>query len=76
MMVVESSSDWSDLLRTAVGLLDWKRGTEWEGTAMSGKRVNNTGPGINATAEYIFQHCGVGAAAAEQEQPAPVAVNN
>ncbi len=34
--------------------VDWKKGPHWNGIAMVGTRVNNTDPGILATAGYIL----------------------
>ncbi|BAL73752.1 DNA sulfur modification protein DndB [Bradyrhizobium cosmicum] len=35
----------------------WEKGPHWDGIAMVGTRVNNTGPGIRTTAGYILE-CG------------------
>jgi DNA sulfur modification protein DndB len=38
--------------------VDWKKGTHWNGIAMIGTRVNNTAPGVRATAAYILKQGG------------------
>jgi DGQHR domain-containing protein len=47
--------DYAQRYTDAVDAIDWKRTGPWEGTAMVGTRVNNTGPGIAATTKYILQ---------------------
>ena len=39
--------------------VDWQKGEHWAGLAMIGTRVNNTGPGIKASAGYILHKGGV-----------------
>ena len=34
---------------------DWSKGSHWNAIAMVGTRVNNTGPGVRATAGYILK---------------------
>jgi DGQHR domain-containing protein len=49
-------SDWEDKLTECLDLVDWSReNQEWNNVAMVGKRVNNTGPGIRDTADYILR---------------------
>lgn len=50
--------DWSEQLERAVGSVDWQKGPQWNGTAMIGGRVNNTGPGIRNTAGYVLDKAG------------------
>ena len=38
--------------------VDWKNGEHWNGVAMVGDRVNNTAPGIRATAGYTLRSGG------------------
>jgi DNA sulfur modification protein DndB len=42
--------------------VDWRKGPHWNGIAMVGERVNNTGPGIQATAGYVLRQAGLTAA--------------
>lgn len=39
--------------------VNWQKGAHWNAIAMVGTRVNNTGPGIQATAGYILKEGGV-----------------
>ena len=50
--------DWSEALSRAIGSVDWRKGPHWHGIAMIGDRVNNTGPGIRATAGYVLSEAG------------------
>ena len=52
--------DWSEQLERAIGSVDWQKGHQWNGTAMIGGRVNNTGPGIRATAGFVLDAAGYG----------------
>ncbi|NYF30663.1 DNA sulfur modification protein DndB [Sphingopyxis sp. JAI108] len=52
--------DWSEQLERAIGSVDWQKGPQWNGTAMIGGRVNNTGPGIRNTAGYVLDKAGYG----------------
>lgn len=52
--------DWSEQLERAIGSVDWQKGPQWNGTAMVGGRVNNTGPGIRNTAGYVLDKAGYG----------------
>lgn len=52
--------DWSEELERAVGSVDWQKGPHWNGTAMIGGRVNNTGPGIRNAAGYVLDKAGYG----------------
>jgi DGQHR domain-containing protein len=38
---------------------DWSKGPHWNAIAMVGTRVNNTGPGVRATAGYILNARGI-----------------
>lgn len=50
--------EWSEQLERAIGSVDWQKGKQWNGTAMVGGRVNNTGPGIRNTAGYVLDKAG------------------
>lgn len=63
-LIGEFGDDWAELFDRAVAAFDWRRQVEngagvlvqnpvWQGVAMIGDRVNNTGPGIKATADLI-----------------------
>ena len=39
--------------------VDWTKGSHWKDIAMTGKRINNTGPNIRSTAGYIVHEGGV-----------------
>jgi DNA sulfur modification protein DndB len=52
--------DWSEALQKAIESVDWQKGDQWHGTAMVGSRVNNTGPGVRATAGFILDEAGYG----------------
>lgn len=50
--------DWSEALQKAIETVDWQKGDHWHGVAMVGSRVNNTGPGVRATAGYVLDEAG------------------
>jgi DGQHR domain-containing protein len=51
---------WGQVLAGCLSSIDWKRSNrDWQGVAMIGSRVNNTGPGIRTTAGYILKQAGV-----------------
>jgi DNA sulfur modification protein DndB len=58
--------DWSEALQRAIASVNWQKGKHWSGIAMvfdpefKVGRVNNTGPGIRATAGYILKTAGYG----------------
>jgi DNA sulfur modification protein DndB len=58
--------DWSEALQRAIASVDWQKGKHWSGIAMvfdpefKVGRVNNTGPGIRATAGYVLKTAGFG----------------
>lgn len=52
--------DWSETLQQAVESVNWQKGPHWHGVAMVGTRVNNTGPGVKATAGYVLDEAGFG----------------
>lgn len=52
-LMKDFGENWRELYSTTVEAIDWKRGKHWDGIAMSGERVNNTGPGIKATANHV-----------------------
>jgi DNA sulfur modification protein DndB len=50
------------ILPAVLNSVDWqKTNADWQGVAMNGARVNNTGPGVKATAAYILERGGVDA---------------
>src|SRR5262249_38593957 len=49
---------WQKDLEKAIKVVNWKAGPHWNGIAMQGDWINNTGPGINATAGYILESGG------------------
>jgi DGQHR domain-containing protein len=57
-MIKYREEDWSEELAKAIELVDWQKGPQWNGIAMIGDRVNNTGPGVRATAGYILKVAG------------------
>lgn len=52
---------WRADLERAIRAVDWAKGRHWNSIAMVGDRVNNTGPGIRATAGYILKEGGFAA---------------
>lgn len=51
---------WSERLTETLEDIDWSRSNpEWQGVAMVGTRMNNTGPGVRATAGYILEQAGL-----------------
>jgi DGQHR domain-containing protein len=50
--------DWSEELARCLRAVDWHKGPHWNGIAMIGDRVNNTGPGVKATAGYLLEKGG------------------
>lgn len=58
--------NWREALPRAISSVNWQKGKQWDGIAMiyppGGKkpRVNNTGPGIKATAGYVLEAAGYG----------------
>lgn len=53
-LIKDGDESWEDDLVHAIKAVDWAKGNHWQGIAMIGERVNNTGPGIRATAGYIL----------------------
>lgn len=53
-LVKDHEATWKEDLVLALNEVDWRKGDHWQGIAMVGERVNNTGPGIRATAGYIL----------------------
>lgn len=51
--------DWSEELARCLRAVDWRKGPHWNGIAMVGDRVNNTGPGVKATAGYLLEKGGI-----------------
>jgi len=58
-VIKDERDDWSEDLAHCLRAVDWKKGSHWHGIAMVGDRVNNTGPGIKATAGYILRAGGL-----------------
>lgn len=58
-LVKHHPDDWSEDLARCLTAVDWKKGPQWHGIAMVGDRVNNTGPGIKATAGYLLKEGGI-----------------
>lgn len=50
--------NWKQMLGESLDQVDWHKGPHWNGISMVGTRVNNTGPGIRATAGYILERGG------------------
>ncbi|TBA94341.1 DGQHR domain-containing protein (plasmid) [Rhizobium ruizarguesonis] len=64
-LIKDERDDWSEDLAHCLRAVDWSKGGHWHGIAMVGDRVNNTGPGIKATAGYILRMGGLAAGAGE-----------
>lgn len=60
-LIKDERDDWSEGLAHCLRAVDWNKGGHWHGVAMIGDRVNNTGPGIKATAGYILSMGGLAA---------------
>lgn len=58
-LIKHHPDDWSDDLARCLTAVDWKKGPQWHGIAMLGGRINNTRPGIRATAGYILREGGI-----------------
>jgi hypothetical protein len=71
-VILRTESDgWDQTVTETLKKIDWKRmvkkGSDanltpnpiWQGVAMVGERVNNTGPGIRAVAGYILEQAGI-----------------
>ena len=58
-LVKHHPDDWSEDLARCLTAVNWKKGPQWHGIAMVGDRVNNTGPGIKATAGYLLKEGGI-----------------
>lgn len=57
-LIRHKPEDWSEDLGRCIRAVDWRKGPHWNGIAMIGDRVNNTGPGIRATAGYLLEKGG------------------
>lgn len=53
-LIKDHPETWRADLKHALGSVNWAKGEDWRGIAMVGERVNNTGPGIRATAGYVL----------------------
>ena len=58
-IVRAGSSDPISELAHCLDQVNWAKGPHWSSIAMVGTRINNTGPGISATAGYILHQGGV-----------------
>lgn len=47
------------MLKRCLESVEWKKAQHWDGIAMVGSRINNTGPGVRATAGYLLHEGGV-----------------
>jgi DGQHR domain-containing protein len=60
VIIADNPTGWEQPLRDTLTAVDWSRSNpDWQGVAMVGTRVNNTGPGIRATAGYILEQGGI-----------------
>jgi hypothetical protein len=51
---------WEAEIKAVLSKIEWHQSNpDWQDTCMIGKRVNNTGPAVKATAGYILQKGGV-----------------
>jgi DGQHR domain-containing protein len=57
-LISHRPASWEEDLTKALQGVDWHRGSHWNGIAMVGDRINNTGPGVKATAGYILEQAG------------------
>jgi DNA sulfur modification protein DndB len=62
------ADDWSEALQRAITLVDWQKGKDLKDVAMVQDRVNNTGPGIKATAGFVLHRAEYGDADDEDIQ--------
>ena len=58
-LIAHRPQTWKTDLVKAIQSVGWRKGPHWNGIAMVGERVNNTGPGVQATAGYILQGAGL-----------------
>jgi DNA sulfur modification protein DndB len=58
-LITHRPHTWKTDLAKAIQAVDWRKGPRWNGIAMVGERVNNTGPGIQATAGYVLRQAGL-----------------
>ena len=54
-LIKHRPGSWKEDLKKAIKAVNWQPGPHWNGIAMAGDRINNTRPGINATAGYILE---------------------
>lgn len=58
-LIKDFPRNWQVRLSKAMTAVDWRRSNaDWQGVAMAGDRVNNTGSAIRATAGYILSKVG------------------
>jgi hypothetical protein len=59
-MAHEGGPAWRAKLETTIKSIKWsKANPDWQGVCMIGDRMNNTGPGVRATAGYILLKAGI-----------------
>jgi DNA sulfur modification protein DndB len=58
-LIIHRPQTWKTDLVKAIQAVDWRKGPHWNGIAMVGERVNNTGPGIQATTGYVLRQAGL-----------------
>jgi hypothetical protein len=59
-MARECGSAWLGKLEATLKSITWsKANPDWQGVCMIGDRMNNTGPGVRATAGYILLKGGI-----------------
>jgi DNA sulfur modification protein DndB len=58
-MALEFGPTWLGKFETTLKSINWsKANPDWQGACMVGDRMNNTGPGVRATAGYILKKAG------------------
>jgi len=54
VLIQTQSKTWEATLTAALKAIDWNRtNSDWQNVAMIGTRINNTGPGVRATANPV-----------------------
>lgn len=54
-LITHRPDDWTEDLERSIRAVDWTKHAGWQGVAMIGTRVNNTAPGVKATAGLILE---------------------
>jgi hypothetical protein len=57
-LITHRPDTWKTDLAKAIQAVDGKKGPHWNGVAMVGDRVNNTAPGVKATAGFVLLKAG------------------